>query len=289
MFEGTYVALATPFKNGKVNENEYKKLIDFVIENGVDGIVPCGTTGESATLSHEEHIEVVKMAKEFAKGRVKILAGSGSNCTREALYLSEKIAETGVDGLLIITPYYNKPTQKGLYLHYKLIADTVKLPIVVYTVPSRTGINISIDTLKKLSEECENIVAVKDATGNLDYTCDILNETDLTVLSGNDNLTFPMMALGASGCISVVANILPNKVSKMVKLCLRGEFGKARKIHFECLDICRKLFVETNPIPVKTALSLMGIINGELRLPLCEMEENNLEILKSSMKKLNLI
>lgn len=285
MFRGTYVALVTPFKNGKVNAEEYKKLVNFVIDNGVDGIVPCGTTGESATLSHQEHLDVVKYAQEFAEGRVKIVAGAGSNCTNEALYLSEKIAAMNVDGLLVITPYYNKPTQSGLYRHYKALAGNVDLPIILYTVPGRTGVNLEIPTLQKLTDECSNIVAIKDATGDLDYTCDLLSDTDLTVLSGNDHLTFPMMALGAAGCISVAGNIIPKATSQMVNRCLKGDFVRARAIHFEYLELCRKLFVETNPIPVKTALSLMGMMKLEFRMPLCEMEDENLEILKQAMVK----
>lgn len=289
MFEGTYVAVVTPFKNGKIDANAFQKIIDHLITNGVNGIVPCGTTGESATLSHAEHVEVVSLAKEFANGRAKILAGAGSNSTREALELSEKIATLDVDGLLVITPYYNKPTQEGLYQHFKAVADNIKLPICVYSVPGRTAINIEVDTLKRLQDECENIVALKDATGDLDFTCDVLSDTTLSVLSGNDNLAFPMMTLGGSGVISVAGNIIPDRVSKMINLCLDKEFSQAREIHFECLNLFRKLFIETNPIPVKTAVHLMGMASLEMRLPLCEMTENNKEKFIQTLKNYGLI
>ncbi len=289
MFEGTYVAVVTPFKDGKVDADAFQKIIENLITNGVDGIVPCGTTGESATLSHEEHVEVVSLAKKFAAGRAKILAGAGSNSTEEALELSQKIADIDVDGLLIITPYYNKPTQEGLYQHFKKVAESVKVPICVYSVPGRTGVEIEVDTLKRLEDDFENIVAIKEATGDLDFTCDVLSDTSLSVLSGNDNLAFPMMTLGGSGVVSVAGNIIPAKVSSMINLCLDREFSKAREIHFECLNLFRKLFLETNPIPVKTAVHLMGMASLEMRLPLCQMTEKNLEIFKRTLKKYNLI
>lgn len=289
MFEGTYVAVVTPFKNGRIDADAFQKIIEHLITNGVNGIVPCGTTGESATLSHAEHVEVVTLAKEFAGNRAKILAGAGSNSTEEALELSEKIANIDVDGLLIITPYYNKPTQEGLYQHFKKVAQNVKLPICVYTVPGRTGVEIELDTLKRLEDECENIVAIKDATGDLDFTCDVLSDTSLSVLSGNDNLAFPMMTLGGSGVVSVAGNIIPDKVSRMISLCLDKEFSQAREIHFECLNLFRKLFIETNPIPVKTALHLMGMISSEMRLPLCQLTDKNREKFIRTLKKYNLI
>ncbi len=287
MFEGTTVALVTPFDNGKIDWKTLEKLLDFHLEKGTDVILPCGTTGESATLTHEEHREVIKFVVERVGKRRKVLAGTGSNSTEEALELSLFAQEVGADGVLLITPYYNKPTQRGLYLHFERIARQLSIPVVLYNVPSRTGVNLEFSTVKDLSR-VPNIVAVKEASGNLDQIMRIISLESITVLSGDDSLTFPIIALGGKGVVSVAANLVPQEIKEMVDLALEGKWEEARKIHYRLYPLFKVLFIETNPIPVKTALGILGMIKEEFRLPLAPMKEENRKELIRVMKLLNL-
>jgi len=274
MFEGSLVAMITPFKNGEVDYSKLKELVEFHIKNGTKGIVPCGTTGESATLSFEEHEKVVGEVVNMVAGRIHVLAGTGSNNTAEALRLTKHAKKVGADGALLITPYYNKPTPEGLYRHYKLIAEDVDIPIIIYNVPSRTGISILPETVASLSE-IKNIVGVKEASGNIDQTTQILQLCNITILSGDDSLTLPIMSVGGKGVISVVANLVPSVVSELTRYCLDGKYDAARKLHLKLFPLCKGMFIETNPIPVKTAMRLLGRLNGEMRLPLCEMAKEH--------------
>ncbi|NOZ63907.1 MAG: 4-hydroxy-tetrahydrodipicolinate synthase [Caldiserica bacterium] len=288
MFEGSTVALVTPFKNGEIDWVTLEKLIEFHISSGTDCLLACGTTGESATLTHEEHKTLIKFMVEKVRKRIKVLAGTGSNSTREALELTEYAREVGADGSLLITPYYNKPTQKGLYLHFETIAQKVDIPIVLYNVPSRTGVNLAAETVKDLSE-IPNIVAVKEASGDLEQITKIISYQNIAVLSGDDSLTFPIMALGGKGVISVVGNVVPGKLKQMVKSALEGEWDTAREIHYQLYPLFKILFIETNPIPVKTALHLMGMLDLEFRLPLCSMKEDNRKKLIKVLAELRVI
>lgn len=288
MFSGSLVAIVTPFKNGEVDFQKMKELVEFHVKNGTSGIVPCGTTGESATLSFEEHERVVSEVVGMVAGRIKVVAGAGSNNTKEALQLTQHAKKAGADGALLITPYYNKPTPEGLYRHYKLIAEAVDIPIVVYNVPSRTGISVSPETVARLAE-IKNIVAIKEASGSIDQVTNILQLCDITVLSGDDSLTLPMMAVGAKGVISVVANVVPADTAALTRHCLEGNFEAAKKCHHKLFPLCKGMFIETNPIPVKTALKLMGKINGEMRLPLCEMTNEHEKQLAGILKDYGLV
>lgn len=290
MFEGSFVALVTPFKNGALDEAKLKELIAFHIENGTDGIVPCGTTGESPTLSHEEHERVIGITVETVAGRIPVLAGTGSNNTTEALRLTKYAKTAGADGVLLITPYYNRPTQKGLYEHYMMLADSVDIPMIVYNVPSRTGTDILPETMAKLAEH-KNIVGIKEATGQLKRSSEILEECgeDFILLSGDDVVTLPMMSVGGKGVISVVANIAPADIAAMCNAAKSGNWDEARKLHYKTLPLSIDLFIETNPIPVKTAMKLMGMLNGEMRLPLASMTEENLAKLQATLKQCKLI
>ena len=284
MFKGVFVAVVTPFKNGKIDEEALRGLIDFQIAGGVDGIVPCGTTGESATLNHEEHDQVIRIAVDACKGKASVLAGTGSNSTQEAIQLSRNAKNAGADGLLQITPYYNKPNQEGLYHHFSSIADAVDLPIVLYNVPSRTSVNMVPETVVRLAK-IKNIVGTKEASGSLQAISKIIDNCgkDFTVLSGDDPLLWPILAIGGKGVISVTANILPAKVAALCKAAAIGDIAEARSLHYELMDINDSLFIDTNPIPVKAALHLMGKIENELRGPLIELSKNTLERLKKAM------
>ena len=284
MFKGVFVAIVTPFKNGKIDEEALRGLIDFQIAGGVDGIVPCGTTGESATLNHEEHDQVIRIAVDACKGKASVLAGTGSNSTQEAIQLSRNAKNAGADGLLQITPYYNKPNQEGLYHHFSSIADAVDLPIVLYNVPSRTSVNMVPETVVRLAK-IENIVGIKEASGSLQAISKIIDNCgkDFTVLSGDDPLLWPILAIGGKGVISVTANILPAKVAALCKAAAIGDIAEARSLHYELMDINDSLFIDTNPIPVKAALHLMGKIENELRGPLIELSKDALERLKKAM------
>ena len=284
MFKGVFVAVVTPFKNGKIDEEALRGLIDFQIAGGVDGIVPCGTTGESATLNHEEHDQVIRIAVDACKGKASVLAGTGSNSTQEAIQLSRNAKNAGADGLLQITPYYNKPNQEGLYHHFSSIADAVDLPIVLYNVPSRTSVNMVPETVVRLAK-IKNIVGTKEASGSLQAISKIIDNCgkDFTVLSGDDPLLWPILAIGGKGVISVTANIQPAKVAALCKAAAIGDIAEARSLHYELMDINDSLFIDTNPIPVKAALHLMGKIENELRGPLIELSKDTLERLKKAM------
>ncbi|EKD27263.1 MAG: hypothetical protein ACD_79C00778G0002 [uncultured bacterium] len=288
MFEGAYTAIVTPFKNGKLDEETLKSLIDWQINSGITGIIPCGTTGESPTLSYEEHKRVIDLTVSHVNGRVKVIAGAGSNCTSEAIELAQHAKDAGADAALVITPYYNKPTQKGLFMHFETIAEEVDIPIILYNVPGRTGVDLQTDTICELSE-IPGIVAIKEASGSVIKVCEIVERTNLTVLSGEDALNYPLMTVGAKGVISVLSNVVPDLVSKMVDLTLKGEYPGAFAIHQTIFNLSKKLFLETNPIPVKAALAMMGKISEELRLPLCLMSDDKKEILAKELIKLGII
>ena len=282
-FHGSIVALVTPFKNGKVDEKMLAKLVRFHIRSGTDGIVPVGTTGESPTLSHKEHERVIKVVVEAANREVPVIAGTGSNSTDEAISLTQFAKKAGADGALMVTPYYNRPTQEGLYRHYEKIARKVNIPIVLYNVPTRTGVTLAAETVARLSK-IKNIVGIKEATGSMDQTSHILSLCDITVLSGDDSLTLPLMALGAKGVISVIANLVPQAVSEMVDAYAAANFQRARELHYKMFPLCRALFIETNPITIKKAMGLLGLCREELRLPLSPMQPHNQKILRQAMK-----
>ncbi len=290
MFKGLIVAIVTPFKNGRVDEKALGDLIDFQISNGTQGIVPCGTTGESATLSHAEHNRVIEFTVEIARGRVAVIAGTGSNSTDEAISLTQHAKKARVDGALLIAPYYNKPMQEGLYQHFKKVAETVDLPLVVYNIPGRTGINITPQTFARLTQ-IKNIVAIKESSGSLQQMSEIIHYCGdrFILLSGDDALALPTLAVGGKGIISVAANIIPADMAQMVRAFDRGDLQEAQRLHYQMFGLFHALFLETNPIPVKTALSLMGRCSGELRLPLCPLSSENLERLKQAMKEYGLI
>jgi len=274
MLKGAMTALVTPFRDGRIDEDALRGHIDSQIESGIHGLVPCGTTGEASTLSHDEHIEVVRITVEQVAGRVPVVAGSGSNSTSEALELTRRVQGTGADACLMITPYYNKPTQEGLYQHYRHVAESVDIPIILYNVPGRTGVNMLPETVGRLAE-VPNIVGLKDATGDLkqaSYTLALVPD-DFVLLSGEDTLVYSLMSLGGHGVISVTSNVAPREMSDMVRAYLSGDIVGAKKLHYRLLPLCDALFVETNPIPVKGALAMMGRIVNELRLPLVPLSE----------------
>ncbi|MBI4387518.1 MAG: 4-hydroxy-tetrahydrodipicolinate synthase [Candidatus Omnitrophica bacterium] len=284
-FEGSMVALVTPFRDGKIDELTMRRLIDRQIENRTDIVIPCGTTGESATMSHDEHKSVMSLVVEHVAKRVPVVCGAGSNSTQEAVGLFQHAKKIGADALLVVTPYYNRPTQEGLYRHYEFLAKKVDIPIVLYNVPGRTGVSLAPETVARLAK-IPQVIAIKEASGSLDQASHILSLCDISLVSGDDSLTLPLISVGGRGVISVTANVDPKKMSNMVHMALKGDFKKARELHFELLALSKVLFIETNPIPVKTALGLMGLIKGELRLPLCNMSPENLEKLKSALAKM---
>ncbi|MBI4398637.1 MAG: 4-hydroxy-tetrahydrodipicolinate synthase [Candidatus Omnitrophica bacterium] len=285
MFKGSIVALVTPFKNGEIDFTALKKLIDFHLENETDGIVPCGTTGESSTMTHEEHKSVLSFVVEYVNRRRPVICGAGSNNTEEAVDLVRHAKKIGGDGVLVVTPYYNKPTQEGLFQHYEFLAKKVDIPLVLYNVPGRTGVSLAPETVERLSK-IDSIVAIKEASGSLDQVSQILSLCSITVLSGEDSLTLPMMALGAQGAISVTANIVPNLSRRMIHAFLQGDIEEARALHFEMFGLAKVLFIETNPIPVKAGLALMGKIEEQYRLPLCPMSKDNKEKLRNVLSGL---
>jgi 4-hydroxy-tetrahydrodipicolinate synthase len=288
MFSGTFTALITPFKNDRVDEAAFGRQIKAQVDAGVTGIVPVGTTGESPTLSHEEHRRVIEVAVALARGTgVKVIAGTGSNSTAEAIELTAHAKASGADAALLVNPYYNKPTQEGLIRHFTAIARQVDIPIVLYNIPGRTNVTMTVSTMKRLTSECKNIVAVKDAAGNLDMTSEAVG-AGLTVLSGDDSLTLPMMAVGAKGVVSVASNIVPEMVVSLVKLAAAGDFSGARTIHQKLFALCRALFIETNPIPIKAAMQMVGRDSGELRLPLCEIAESNRAVVRAALQAVGL-
>ena len=291
MFQGSIVALVTPFENGRVDEAKIRELVEFHVAHGTDGIVPCGTTGESPTLSHEEHRRVIEIVVEAARGRLGVIAGTGSNCTREAVELTRHAKAVGADGALLVNPYYNKPTQEGLYQHFRAIAEAVDIPLLVYNIAGRTAVNVETDTLARLARDCRNIVGVKEASGSLDQMTQVILACgpEFSVLSGDDNLTLPLMSVGGRGVISVIANIVPKETAEMTHAALEGDWKRARELHLRLFPLARAAFIETNPIPIKEAMAMAGMIAPEFRLPMCRMAEANRERLRAVLRRYGLV
>ncbi len=286
-FGGCMTALVTPFKQGKVDEKSLREHVRRQILSGVDGLVPVGTTGESPTLSYKEHERVIQVVVEAAGRKVPVIAGTGSNSTEEAIELTRFAKKAGADGALMVAPYYNKPTQEGLYRHYLAVAKKVDIPIVLYNIPGRTGISMTPETVARLAK-IPTIVAIKESTGSMDQASHILSLCGITLLSGDDSLTLPLLAIGAKGVISVASNIVPGDIAEMVRVFLRGDRLEAQALHQKLFPLCRALFVETNPIPVKRAMKILGFCSDEVRLPLCEMKKENDGILKKAIKEYGL-
>lgn len=291
MFTGTYTAIVTPFTDGNLDRPALEKLIQRQIRGGIDGIVPVGTTGESPTVSYEEHIELIALSVKFAAGRTKVIAGSGGNSTREAVYLTQESERAGADGSLQVAPYYNKPTQEGLFQHFREVARNTKLPILLYSIPGRCGIEIGIETVKRLASECRNVVGIKEAGGNPDRVSQLRAALGprFAILSGDDSLTLSFMAVGAHGVISVASNIIPRQVSQMVQLFSQGKSRAALKLHDRYYPLFKDLFLETNPVPIKTALALQGQIKEEYRLPLVPLSSRNRQTLAATLKSCGLL
>jgi 4-hydroxy-tetrahydrodipicolinate synthase len=286
MFKGTYTAIVTPFKSGKVDEPALARVIQTQIKGAVEGIVPVGTTGESPTLSFEEHIRVIELSVELAKKRIKVIAGTGGNSTDEAVYLTKAAERAGADASLQVAPYYNKPTQEGLFQHFKVIANATRLPIILYSIPGRCGIEIAIETVQRLAAACKNIVGIKEAGGVPDRVSQLRQALGpkFIILSGDDSLTLPFMSVGADGVISVASNVIPKEVAHMVRLFASGDAKGALKIHTRFFPLFRNLFLETNPVPVKAALAMKGLLQEEYRLPLVPMQPKNREILQQTLQ-----
>ncbi len=289
MFKGCFVAIVTPFRKGKVDEDKFRELIQFQLQRGTDGIVPCGTTGESPTLSHEEHKRLIQITVEEVKNRVPVIAGTGSNSTREAEELTQYAKEAGANGALIITPYYNKPTPRGLKAHYQIL-EKIGLPLIIYNVPSRTGTNIPPSVVGELSQ-LRNIVGIKEASGDMDQVSSIFSscKSNFAILSGDDSHALPILALGGVGVISVLANILPQEMKNLIGSWLEGNYEKARELHYKLYPLCKAMFIETNPIPVKTAMAKLKMIEREWRYPLVEMKRENEEKLEEVLSRYGLI
>ncbi len=290
-FQGSFVALVTPFRNGKLDEAKVRELVELHASHGTDGIVPCGTTGESPTLSHDEHKRVVEVVIEAARGRLKVVAGTGSNSTAEAIDLTRHAERVGAAGALIVNPYYNKPTQDGLYRHFRAVAEAVAIPILVYNIQSRTAVNVETATLERLVRDARNVAGVKEASGSLDQMSQVIAACgpDFSVLSGDDNLTLPLLAIGGHGVISVIANILPRETADMVHAALEGDWKRARDLHYRLFPLARAAFLETNPIPIKEAMAMAGMIEPEFRLPMCRMSDANRERLRAILTQYALV
>ena len=292
MFKGAITAIVTPFTEKEaLDEEALRNLVEFQIKNNIDGIVPCGTTGESPTLNYEEHQKVIEIVIDAAKGKVPVIAGTGANSTQEAIEMTKKAADAGADASLQVCPYYNKPTQEGLYKHFSAIAKSVDIPLIIYNIQGRTAVNMETSTLTKLAKEHSNIVGVKEASGNVAQMMDVINELpkNFTVLSGDDNLTLPLMALGGKGVISVASNIIPKEMHEICEYALKGNFEKAKQMHYELLPLFKGIFIETNPIPIKAALAMKGMIREAYRLPMCEMKAENKEKLRNILKNLKIL
>ena len=291
MFTGTYTAIVTPFRNGVLDEPALARLVKAQIKGGVDGIVPVGTTGESPTLDYEEHVRVIELAVQFADGKIKVLAGTGGNSTSEAIYLTKAAEEAGADGSLQVAPYYNKPTPEGLFQHFSAIAGETKLPLVLYSIPGRCGIEIGVDTVKRLAAAHKNIVGIKEAGGNADRVSQLRAALGpkFIILSGDDSLTLPFMSVGAQGVISVASNVIPREVSKMVRAFAAGKISEAQKLHAKFYPLFKDLFIETNPVPVKAALAMMGGMEEEYRLPLVPMSAANKAVLQKTLKAVGVL
>ena len=291
MFTGTYTAIVTPFKNGKLDEAALERLVKAQVRGGVDGIVPVGTTGESPTVDYEEHIRIIALSVGFAAGKIKVLAGTGANATREAIHLTQAAEKAGADGSLQVAPYYNKPSQEGLFQHFHAIARATKLPLVLYSIPGRCCIEIAVDTVKRLAGDCMNIVGIKEAGGNDDRVSQLRAALGarFNILSGDDSLTLPFMAVGADGVISVASNVIPREVSDMVKAFAQGKASVSLKLHQKFYPLFKDLFVETNPVPVKAALAMLGQMEEEYRLPLVPLSAASREVLRKSLQATGLL
>ena len=292
VFTGAGVAIVTPMKaNGEVNYEKFAELIEFQIENGTDAIVVCGTTGEASTLTHEEHLDVIKYCVERVNGRIPVIAGTGSNCTETAVYLSTEAEKYGVDGVLLVSPYYNKATQNGLYAHFKTVAESIRVPVLLYNVPSRTGCNILPETIVRLCKDVDNIMGVKEASGNISQIAHLaaISHGMVDIYSGNDDQIVPIMALGGLGVISVLSNVAPRQTHEICQKFLDGDVQGSRDVQLKAMDLCNALFCEVNPIPVKKALNLMGMEAGALRMPLTDMEEANVPRLEKAMKEFGIL
>ena len=291
MFAGTYTALVTPFRNGQVDYEGFRKLIEAQIAGGVDGIVPVGTTGESPTLSHDEHRDVIKAAVEIAAGRIKVVGGTGSNSTDEAIGLTQDAEKAGADGALIVAPYYNKPSPEGLYRHFRAIAENTKLPIVLYSIPGRCGIEIGVPVVARLAKDCPNIVAIKEAGGSVERVSQLRQAVpdSFEIISGDDSLTLPFISVGAVGVISVASNVAPGPVSGLVRAAREGQTQRAEQLHRRLYPLFKNLFIESNPAPAKYALSLTMGLSPELRLPLVEMGEENRQVVRATLAELGLL
>jgi 4-hydroxy-tetrahydrodipicolinate synthase len=290
-FSGSFVALITPFKADRVDRAGLEKNIDFQLQNGTSGLVPCGSTGETPTLSHEEWETVIATTVARVNKKIPVFPGTGTNDTRKTIDLTRRAEELGADAALVVSPYYNKPTQEGLYRHFRAVAESVEIPIMVYNIPGRTGVNILPETFERLCRDCQNIKAVKEAAGSIDQASEIILRCGerLTVLSGDDSLTLPMMAVGAKGVVTVIGNIVPGDVARLCDHMLNGRMKDALVLHQQLLPLCKAMFVESNPIPVKTAMHMLGLPAGELRLPLCEPSEKNKEVIESALRKYGLL
>jgi len=289
--QGSIVAMVTPFRNGAVDEAKVRELVEWHVASGTDGIVPCGTTGESPTLTHDEHKRVVEIVVDAARGRIPIIAGTGSNSTAEAIDLTSHAKKAGARAALVVNPYYNRPTQEGLYRHFRAVAEAVDIPILVYNIQSRTAVNVETDTLQRLAKDCPTIVGVKEASGSLDQMTQVILACgpDFSVVSGDDNLTLPLMSVGGRGVISVIANIVPRETAEMTHAALAGDWKLARELHLRLFPLCRAVFIETNPIPVKEAMAMMGMLEPEFRLPLCRMGDANRERLRAILTQHGLL
>ena len=290
-FQGSFVAMVTPFRNGKVDEAKLRELVELHVTHGTDGLIPCGTTGESPTLSHDEHRRVVETVIEAARGRIRVIAGTGSNSTAEAIELTKHAERAGAAGALVVNPYYNKPTQDGLYRHFRAVAESVAIPVVLYNIQSRTAINVETDTMARLARDVKNIVGVKEASGSLDQMSQVIAACgpDFSVLSGDDNITLPLLAIGGSGVVSVIANIVPRETADLVHAALEGDWKRARDLHYRLFPLARAAFLETNPIPIKEAMAMAGMLEAEFRLPMCRMSDANREKLRTILKPYGLI
>ncbi len=286
MFKGATVAIVTPFKDGAVDYETLRSLVEFQIKHGTNAILPCGTTGESPTLDHDEHAKVIETCIDAAADRVPILAGTGSNSTKEAIDLTAHAAKAGASGALVVTPYYNKPTQKGLYRHFKAVADSVQIPIILYNIAGRTATNIETDTVAKLASDCKNIIGVKEASGSLDQAQSVRLSCgkDFLILSGDDALTLPILGIGGSGVVSVLSNIIPGDIVNVINTFNEGKIDEARELHYKILPLAKAMFVESNPQPVKKAMEFLGLCGGETRLPLCEMDDKNIASVKKALE-----
>jgi 4-hydroxy-tetrahydrodipicolinate synthase len=290
-FHGSFVAMVTPFRNGKVDEAKLKELVELHIANGTDGLIPCGTTGEAPSLSHDEHHKVVELVVEAARGRIKVVPGTGSYSTSDAIEMTKHAERAGAAGALVVNPYYNKPTQEGLYRHFRAVAESVAIPILVYNIQSRTAVNVETATLTRLVRDVKNIVGVKEASGSLDQMSQVIAACgpDFSVLSGDDNITLPLLAIGGSGVVSVIANIVPRETADLVHAALEGDWKRARDLHYRLFPLARAAFLETNPIPIKEMMAMAGMLEPEFRLPMCRMSDANREKLRDIIKPYGLI